>query len=378
MKPYLIKIAVFVALMSLPLLISSTYAFWSGEYRSLNKIVDQQLGSQEACLYGTAFHDDIYAYKKTLLERKDTTDVIVLGSSRVLQFRQHAFSGPFINLGRAMTSIAEGYSLTKEIIKEKPSYIIIGVDFWWFNPSIDETIPQSNPGRNSYIYDAWNIIRWTATGKITASEISGQIKENSCDTGIMAKEKDGFAKDGSYYYTRTVTGQRPTPDAGFADTLRRIEKGERFFEHNVILDKKRFDNFIKLVDIFEAAGVKVIVFMPPLSQTALTEMEKTGHYKYINELKNWFEKSEINFIDYTDATKISSPDCEFIDGFHGGDVTYARILRDIGKRYPLLQRHISKTIDKDITDNKGHTFMKDPGITNNPEVDFLNLGCKKN
>ncbi|AIK95593.1 hypothetical protein [Candidatus Odyssella acanthamoebae] len=75
---------------------------------------------------------------------------------------------------------------------------------------------------------------------------------------------------------------------------------------------------------------------------------------------------------------LETTDCEFIDGFHGGDVLYAKILKYLSDQEPLLSEFVdSKALNKIIDSYSGLAMIPNPKITSKPEIDFLRLGCVK-
>lgn len=84
----------------------------------------------------------------------------------------------------------------------------------------------------------------------------------------------------------------------------------------------------------------------------------------------------IDALDCTDPRALASDDCEFIDGFHGGEVTYARILRRMADRWPALLAFVDmERIDAVIRDWPGHVLVPDSRVTTLPETDFMRFGC---
>ena len=67
------------------------------------------------------------------------------------------------------------------------------------------------------------------------------------------------------------------------------------------------------------------VFLPPYAKEVLDKMIESNNYKYLNsihdKLADSFIKHKHEFWDLSDSTKFNSNDTEFIDGFHGGEVT---------------------------------------------------------
>jgi hypothetical protein len=80
-------------------------------------------------------------YKVKLLLSKKNHKNVIIGSSRVLQFRKEFFTGDFLNLGFILNSGKSvndfGNLLNKNNIKIDE--LVIGVDPWWFK-KVDESL----------------------------------------------------------------------------------------------------------------------------------------------------------------------------------------------------------------------------------------------
>ena len=117
---------------------------------------------------------------------------------------------------------------------------------------------------------------------------------------------------------------------------------------------------------------------PPFAPTVWSSISNNSELSYIDEVYYELEQClgfEIhNYMD----TNISD-DCEFLDGFHGGDTTYARIILDIflNKKinYPFADVKFLQTfIQNESGFASGFTRHQSKKFS---EVDFLELGCSK-
>ena len=101
-------------------------------------------------------------------------------------------------------------------------------------------------------------------------------------------------------------------------------------------------------------------------------------YQYIDDLKAKLKELGIYYYDFTNARLLGSDDCEFVDGFHGGDLTYAKILKYIYDKDPSIREYINISyLERVISNYKGIAFIPDARVTSLPEIDFLKLGCNK-
>ena len=377
-KNFLIFLAIFLAIGAIPIF----FLYRAGEYTCLTDIVTNQIKSQKKIIYGTALHDNMHSYKHQLLNATKP-EIIAFGSSRVMQFRQHMFKKKFVNLGGAFKSVNEGLTLADDIVDKHPEIVIIGVDTWWFNDKTqnpdnqyiehDDVYPSPSP------FDAYTVFSWLINDKINTSQITDILLHGSVDYGVAGQLKDGFGPDGSYYYTSIITGAKKHPDFLFHNTFKRIEHGTKKFEYNKVANNGSVINFKALLNIFNEKEIHYIIIFPPFANKVLGKIkEMSQQYAYIDDLKKNFRDNGISYYDFTDPALINSPDCEFIDGFHGGEVTYMRILLKLAEKYPFFNTYVDQDYLSDsIITNQGKCFIRDGSITSKPEVDFLGFGCNK-
>jgi len=374
-----------VFLTSIKSLMSSIF-----EMNSYEEIVKRQISNRS--IYGPALSGNGFKYKYELLSNIHP-DIIILGSSRTMQFKEEMFNGAFANAGGAVNHIAEGI-LFADRVKSKvaPKIVLVGLDVWWFNKDLlRQSFPEHNMLSDQYSEKKLsNLIDYLGTGKVDY-EVFRYIIKNDYITnpytkhdslGLRAiKYGDGFRADGSRLYTSTVYGANMlVEDVGFSDTYDRISKGERRFNYGSSLSVATKTIFMDFISHVRMLGGEVIFFLPPFSGTVNDFMhEKGAKYSYIYDLKEWLNTLDIILFDYSDVRSIGANDCEFIDGFHGGDVVSQRILLDIAKNRPSFRQFINIDLLKNNIENyTGRTLT--PEFSNsrgNIEVDFLQLGCNK-
>lgn len=351
-----------------------------GEYENMGSVIEKQ--KNEKVIYGTGLHSNTDFYK-TLLLAGSKPDIIALGSSRVMQFRQHMFLDNFVNLGGLVNSINQGLYFAPDFIAAKPKVILFGVDVWWFNEYFQRPSSKYKGKKHQSYYpkisDAVSVLRWLFSGKISFQEMLSITTTGTSDIGLSGYFKDGFGSDGSYYYTRLITGQKEHHDKEFGNTHQRIENGNTRFAYSPKAHQQHIDNFILLIRTLEESVSNIVIFFPPFANAVNTRLnDMDGKYGYIREVKFKLKDEGIKYYDYTNAVLIGSSDCEFIDGFHGGEVTYMRILADISQNEPSLDDLVnSKFIRSSIYKFEGRAFVPDMNVTNRDEIDFLGIGCEK-
>lgn len=372
------------------------YTWWwlhqSGDV-AVERVVEAQAKGAFA-LFGSGVSQDFVDYKLRLYAAVKP-DITAVGSSRVMQFRAACFRKSFLNMGGVAGNLAVLRSTIDAMLRiHKPEAVILGLDFWWFLPQWEarpfEEVP---PTSGSYAYGFAALKKpwaWLLEGKISPAGLAAPFLPESAGGfragryGIMAQQTDdGFGPDGSWYYTAETSGRQRPFDYQFQDTLTQVRHGIKAFyraradQHGP--SEEHLDAFAEIWCRLKARGIQTFVFIAPLSERVLAAMrEHPQAYPHLFSLREALLARGIDVLDFTDPRSFNSGDCEFIDGFHGGEVTYARILRDMADRWPALLSYVNmERLNAIIRDWKGHAVVRDPRVTALPETDFMRLGCPK-
>ncbi len=392
MSPTRFIIAFFIPILLASPLAGANYLFLrnAGELDSIEQVAAMQ--QKSSALYGTALHPNVYPYKIELL-RASNPKVVVIGSSRVLQIRGSHFLTPFVNLGRTVNYPAEAEKLVEDMLAvSKPELVLFGVDFWWFNPhSIFAFTFASHEFRGGELsVDALIApVKWLWQGKVSPSLFFNIIRSGHPFRvnrvpmfGVQAIVLgNGFSSDGSNYYLGTVYGRGSAEDPKFSDTLSRIARKIGQFRQAREIDESRFEVLRRTIERLEAEGIRVITFLPPLAPTVLAAMKQDAQsYQYIDEVRARMPEISAHHFDFHDGRVLGTSDCEFVDGFHGGDVTFGRLLDAIAtdpssglSRYFAAER--VRAVIKMFAGNalSDHRYRLD----GENELDFLEIGCAK-
>ena len=393
LRRYFCWLALFLAA---GLLILAPYAWlWlaaSGDV-DVEGAVDAQARGDFA-IFGSGVTQDFADYKLRLYARI-RPEITALGSSRVMQFRGAWFSESFLNMGGAAGNISMLAATARAMLEiHRPRIAIIGIDFWWFLPQWEK-----NPHRrhvfedNPYNYGAASLRRpwqWLLEGKISPAEFAAPLLGlaghgfRAARYGIMAQRTDdGFGPDGSWYYTGETTGKSKPWDFRFEDTLMLVERGIKAFYHapadSAAPSRSHLEAFADIYYYLLARGVKVYVFIPPLAGPVLAAMsQRPEAYAHLFHLREALAAMDIDALDLSDPRLLASGDCEFVDGFHGGEVTYARILRALADHWPSLLAVVRMPeLNAIIRDWQGNAQVPDVRVTSLPETDFMRFGCNK-
>ncbi len=357
----------------------------AGEFLPLGDIVARQQAGSD--IYGSALHDDEYDYKLALAKAR-RAEVMALGSSRMLQLRQEFFRRPFTNAGRAMSSLREGEEFLAALPADsRPRLMILGVDPWWFNPQRPAYAPR-RPRSGLNIGFLHLVADWLWQAKLGIDDLWGVAIEGRQDNdltrnpgiGVAAIVRaSGYRADGSRDYGRRYTAQDPTfDDQGFANTLGRLASADGPFEHGRHAAAARFAQFDALLSELKQQKITPVVILTPLAGRVLAAMTEMGEaFGYVAEVRAYLAGLEIESYDFLDPAALAADDCEFVDGFHGGEVVYQRILLAIVEANPasalaaLLNANALRTAPgRALGPESSREYLA-------READFLELGCPK-
>ena len=372
----------------IPYLLTYIFLTLNFENNTYDEIVTRQIKNRS--IYGTALNQNTFAYKLSLI-RAIKPEIIVLGSSRVMQFREESFTTSFVNAGGSMNYLNEGYQFLQELYTfHKPKYIILGLDFWWFNDSFSQPFSfpyHQNQGTTIDYHKIYKTLSWLASGKIGFTGVKNmwsqeKIRNRYTDydnLGFSAiATSDGYRSDGSYLYAKTLFGVEKSDDQHFLDTLSRIENGNNRFEYGKTISNSRIKYFRQIINKIQENNTRVILLIPPVSNTVYQKM-KGYNYTYIHQFQKFISEQNIENYNYHKLSLLTKDDCECIDGFHGGDVVYNRILKNMYDRNSSISPFLNiQSIEENIKKFRGKTltlFRKNRFQLT--ETDFLKLGCEK-
>ncbi|MCS5712308.1 hypothetical protein [Candidatus Berkiella aquae] len=387
---YLKTLVIFIILFALPICGNWLFLYNSGELLPVEEIAHKQCVNNQQCIVGLATRNQGYYYKKALYQ-ETKPKVLILGSSRVMQFRKAFFSQSMINAGGAMNSINEGLSFLRDVLKEStPEAVIIGLDYWWFNQNaLEPSLAVKPPPKLSHTLTLRSYLlpyKWLWQQKITLGQYVQRMNPlysflEHAEYGIGVDGifyQNGFAEDGSYVYTKTITGREKNIDDKFELSFTSMAQNGPRFEYGDSIDATHFEQFKEIVKLLEGNKIKVYFFIAPLAPRIANKMDEyQKEYAFIATLRSTLTAAGISFMDFHHPDLIGATDCEFIDGIHGGDLVYAKILRSLAATHPTLNAYVDHQYLTQVTHYYRDIAMIPPQNVQQTEIDFLHLGCDK-
>jgi hypothetical protein len=281
--------------------------------------------------------EEIFKYKLDTILDKDF-DIIVIGSSRVNQFRKEMFSEDvdFFNLCHMGNGNENYLLLLKYIIQyQKPKVIILGIDQWLLNdnyPNGEKNDYNSNSIYKSdtynYYKDYYNNLNYLNPGYDSINGIN--LIGSQAVTNLH-----GFRSDGSWFYGKRfykIINRQKFIDE--KNTILRINDGVLKFQFGENIKKTEIQALKEIIRICKNNNIELIGFFPPFPNSINLIMDNSGRYDYLKKSKillhKLFKENEFNFYDYTRIDEFD--DNYYIDGLHGNQNIYYSILDNLSLR----------------------------------------------
>ena len=302
----------------------------------------------DAALLSEGLHGPLsesFAEYKLRMTSALAPDLVVLGSSRVMQLRDVLFDGCqsrrcFYNAGGAATTIAEA-STFLDSLPRPPRVVLLGLDVWQFDPNDATNTHQPETLRPSTLERmrrALGIVREFTPRLYDDSELRSLIVSvRSMPQGVRGVRAvlrgEGFRPDGSYSYGAAFLSEveAESTSARSLDALSRIARSCCRFEHFSVPDPRSLAELETVVNSAQARGTTVVVFTPPYSDEVVDAVERdpgvaAGFAAVDASLRDTFARLHVPFVSVGRASDIRCEPDEMLDGLHPSEVCAARLL----------------------------------------------------
>lgn len=336
------RLALFVTPLLLVLALPAALMQASGEFTSARRVIGLQVEAKVLVLFGRAYSDPTAYYKfASVLERRP--ELLVLGTSRVLAIRANAFKPGlgFFNAGNGVTRLRHFRAFLDRIPRgQEPRLMLIGLDQYLFNERFDNLGPdgveqQWTTDRDvaDVFFGSWkDVYADFFRGKFSLAQLAPVDSE--IRIGVNARvHRNAFRNDGSYTWASYVADPLNArhEDHGFRNTLDRIAKGNRRFEYGAKVSPAALQEVGALLRVCKARGVHVVAFLPPFAHKVMSAMRsRPADYAYlagiVPGLQPVFQQYGFLLEDFSDLAQLGATDRETIDGFHGSEKAYLRLL----------------------------------------------------
>jgi len=372
-KIFIKKIMYFLFPVILAFAILYFFAYHSGELTPIEKVVNNQLKNERKYLFGRGIVSSESQKYKFLMSAERNPEILMLGSSRILQVRREMFNKKysFYNGG---SLIEDAKDLTEFLYlfpeKSQLDIIILGVDVWWFDEKRIQDVSLidalSRPGETS---------NWKAHLYVNRYLFKQLFQNPVFFVGII-KGKDPFSNDYSLGFDALMNGKGFRGDGSrqYANHIRAMrekleyvdresppikdrikDKQQPFFSESSFSEEK-LDYLKKFLDVCRKRDIMVIGIAPPFSQEVYEELNKSYYQDLLKQfnkrIPSAFADRGFMYFNYHDLSVVDLNNLYMLDGFHPSETAMAKILLDIFDSNKINNTNINNDILADsLKDN---------------------------
>lgn len=354
MKKFISGVLLFLIPILLTYFVFGFVVYQSGEWRTEEEIAQRVIDGEPAFL-GLAYRDNRRYYKHLVAEGK-AADLLVLGTSRSMQFSSDFFTQPsFYNAGGGANTIYEYRFFLQNLAPDAlPKTVILVLDQYFFQEGWGAQFTPVGMDYSHYDFKVGDSLRRVlhdyADGKF---RLRDALVAQPNRYGIAAMGRgSGFYADGSYCYGSLMDHPENGTDVGFVDSFDRIQRGVNRFEWADRLYQPALEEVDALLSYCSDHNIQVVGIIPPYAPSVYARMQESGNYGYLDllpeALTQRMQPYGYELFDFTNMP--DTRDAEYIDGYHGGDRVYARLTRQLADQSRILAGQIdTEYLDKALS-----------------------------
>lgn len=346
---FLIKSSLFFLPIVAVFIFPFTVFLLSGEFLSVEKIVNRQISSSKEVLYQSAFTGDTDMPYKVLMTEKRNPEIIVLGFSRTLTFKSSFFKNPntFYNAGRAVHDSSSLYEYLNQLPKDSKLKVIM-LDLSDF---LDDKPPQIVNYRSSlmdiislFLTSSWREVYISyANHKFSFTDLVDKSRHNDQYIGLSSILKHaGFRTDGSYSH------------GDYADTVNEINDVQSKIAQSVVsttiqnepkVSQENLKSIEKFIALCKERNIYVIGYLSPYSSVLFRKEQSlddlSGIYKTAPKiLSTLLIKYDFPFYDLRNNNITGSSDLELYDAGHTTEKGTLRLLSYLSSHEQKLSGYV--------------------------------------
>ena len=362
MKMFILKVFYFGLSLLLFLSVPIISLYKSGEFfYNFNNLL-----TENNYLVGLKFNEDNFEfYKKHHIQNSNRVDILAMGSSRIMQLRQEMFNTSFYNAGLTVStfnSVKDFSVLFKSIPKEKyPKLIVMNLDPWVFNSNLKVVSNQKEIKNNNFWPSFAQLKKVYKEIVFSKSENCFERIEGEKLIGYNALQNHaGFRNDGSMCYglviDRIIKKKSNIPDFQFKNTLRDIKNGRTLFSYGDSINKASLEDLVDFLSFCSENEIDVIGMFAPMTNLGYKALTSRGNHTYIKKVfpatKVVFDQFHFELFNFLDPKTCDLNDDEALDGFHMGEVAYAKLLLKMKSQNSKLSQYLAADLAEKVADSE--------------------------
>ena len=320
----------------------------SGELLPIQSFINYELSHPNTTLFLKAFLPDHYRMKYYEILRRNP-EILVVGSSRAMTFREEMFPGlDFYNGSRTVYSYEDLSDFTELLLpKITPKIIYLELDWYWLGSHPYSHELGMVPVTKDEVYN-WRVVMYffrnSTRTLISDPALVGRIIKrqpeavsNKIPIGLMAFEGDGMRYDGSFQFG--TLQKRRAQSSALVDfvqpsVLDQIRIGMGHFPFNNYLNIERLSILENFLLKAKERNIQIIGFSPPYSKEVYRELTTNPFHKDFfaesrREISNAFRNAQFSYFDFHDLRSLGLDDGYMLDGGHMSETAAAILLKNI-------------------------------------------------
>lgn len=267
-------------------------------------------------------------------------DVVIIGSSRVYQFRAEMLNrqpDAFFNASGSNLMLADVIAYINGVEDAAPEYLIAGIDQRSFNadyPDWSRIEKHDQHELNGEI--AFMAMRSVFTRLLQGeTDLSTLLSRTEPVYGQHALGVDAIENgrgyrltDGSLQWGSMILN--PEEHARWrAQDYERMTQRHDWFMTGREVNQNAIDQLDVMLRLAQSKGITVIGFAPPFAPSIYEGMATSGEHEYLPRsqamIGEVFESYDFSYFNYTDPATVGIPEDEFFDGIHTSELGSLRI-----------------------------------------------------
>jgi len=346
-KNFALRVFYFFSPLILPVLFLLGLGVYSGELWPISYVLDYEYSHPRNILFLKEYFSgsDRNAKYQEMLKRNP--EVLMIGSSRTLTFREEMFgSADFYNAGRLVQNYQDLLDFLEHVFpKINPKIIYFGVDWYLLGDRTYSHETKIDPSMSDDVYN------WRAEMYFFRRFLGDLIKDPSLISriiyrqldmvsgkipiGIRAFYGDGIRFDGSMQFGTILKRRRDNPvyvDAVTPTVLDQVRGGLSYFKFDNQVSQNRIDTIKKFLQNAKERNIQVVGFSSPYSAEVYRELTTSPFYKEFfaasrKKISEIFEEAGMPYFDFHDLASLGIDDQYMLDGAHMGDTASAILIR---------------------------------------------------
>jgi hypothetical protein len=340
---------IFVAPILLVTLVIEAELWHSGETWPIPRVIAFQEKHPRSFFGRLVIGESIDRYKFLQVLQK-RPQILVLGSSRMRQFRSEAFgrqAAAFYNGGGMVHCLEDLRDFVERLPPDAtPKIVILGIDFWWLNANETKMFGARERFRVGVEEDV--AMKWQAhvhaiAGYLRRPDLFVKAvratfgsRRNSNAIGLQAVTLgEGFRVDGSKLIDVTVPTtaeewrRRFPPDEFFYNE---VNHSHRPFAYTACVSPQRLQFLRQTLLEMQQRGIFVIGYNPPVISAVARAMQDTPGQKdfwrdYHQQVPELFRSLDLPFFDFATPQEVGLDDRYMRDWCHTHDTIDLKVLR---------------------------------------------------